>query len=220
MRNALSASLILLSTVFISKKEPLKFYLTVFLAAGIQAFSVIALPLYVLHNSRFRNFLIVSGLILALVVPLVGGFLPLMMGMLESFSHPAVTKALGYYENSFGVDAVKPYGLGNLFRYILIFYVIIFLKDDVRYDRFSAANLTVFAYGVGLYTILSSVSIFSFRANEAFTYLPLAILFPFVVSASTAQLKIPIYMFIIAYCLFFMKGAFYISAPYQNLLLK
>ena len=219
IRNALSAGIILMSIIFISSRRPLGFYFSIFIASGIQIFAITALPLYIIHNNRFRFHILIVGLTVAMALPIIGGVMPFLIKFLEQLSGPVISKVIGYYNNSQSIDGVDPYGVGNIFRLFMILWLLCFFRKDLKRNPFSDASLTVLCYGVLLYTLLYSVSIFSYRANEAFSSLTLAIVLPFFVASINKYFRMPVYFVAVSYCLFYMYIAFKVNVmPYQNAL--
>ncbi len=220
MRNGLAAAFILLSIVFIYRQKPVKFYLTILLAAGVQVFAILALPLYAIHNSRYKQSIIIGGLVLSLVLTQTGGLASFAVSLLEPFSSPLTSKVLGYYTRQHEISIVNPFGMGNILRFTIILGIFIFLKDQLKRNPFTDASLTVFSYGVILYTLLFSVSTFAHRSTEAFSLLTLAILLPFVVHSMPKHLKIPTLLLSVTYCLYFMHNSFLQNEPYKTIFFK
>ena len=221
IRNALAASLFLLALHYASIKN-LKLYLMVlFVAFGIQAYALIALPIYWIVNMRSNRLVILALLLTAYPAAIASPFIiTLLLDILPSFPYGDIfaSRIRGYY--------LGEREAGNFFSPLVFLNICFgFLSASLFYRRLSeqepfyVACLTSYVVGLFLYLAFHAVPEMSDRSLELLSWLPLAILLPAVMSflrfSMRAVLWAPVHIFLVGFILIRINTA----GEYQNVLM-
>ena len=210
IRNALASSFVLLSVIFAVKRRPL-FYLACFSAAFlVQAFSIVALPLYVLINNRVKPVrLLKLALVIALMSPLVGGITHHIITLLTGQSGAMISRLMSYYSQD------EPYGLGGLgILYLTVGLIALIFSNRFVHDRY------LFAYGLSAYFLFSDVATIGMRASDMFVINSLPMILCLMTSKFFGYQRFIPYFFAVAFGALYFVFSLGFPEPYQSILFE
>lgn len=191
IRNGLAGAILLFSVMPIIKRDVFKFVLVVLAAFGVQAYAIIALPLYWLYPffARLKYNLILSLILLSLL-SFYGGIAELILnkvGASSLINERVMHKLEGYSERDVtNLSIVSITGIS----YVLISVLLILWKERVHERN---PVLTVFSmfhyYGVFLFLLFTGINTLNNRSLDLFsmTSLPFILVIPLLFSKGVTK---------------------------------
>lgn len=217
IRNGLAGGVLLFSILPILERDVKKFLIVVVIAFGIQAYAIIALPLYWLYPffTRLKYTLILTLIVLSLL-SFYGGIADLIltkMGASSLINERIMHKLEGYSEQEVtNLSIVSITGIS----YVLISISLILFKERIHqsYSLLSVMSLFHF-YGVSLFLLFTGINTINNRSLDLFsmTALPFLLTTPLLFCKGDSRLFGVVV--IISFCalrLYSNMSAFY---PYE-----
>ena len=174
IRNALASSLVMVATYYAVQKKLYRFLAFIFIAFGVQSFSLIGLPIYFIINNRINKTLVLMFFVLLVCVGLMLdglGSKVVMYGV--GIPEDIYSKLQGYYNSG------KAYGLGPLgYFYLLISFLALFFRKRIVSDPNLYGYYLVALYGISNYFLFRDIATLGSRASDMFTLSALPIVLP------------------------------------------
>jgi hypothetical protein len=211
LRGSTASSFILLSSLYIHKKNPIKYIFMVLLASGFHVFSLLALPVYWISNSRYSPFILILLLCCSYVFWVFGGVVDVFLNTFNEGQFGYIYKKIhGYYYIS-GSTEINPLGFGSIFHIFLILYCIFFRSELKKISGMFWPLFVFYAYGFLCYVIFFDLSLLAYRSLEIFSHTSLALIFAFVIYSKRGikRLAAIILLFLYSSFFFFQRIEYY-----------
>lgn len=203
LRGSISSSLILLSSVYVYRKTPVKFVFLILLASGFHIFSVLALPLYLIANSRHSTLILIVLLILSYIFWLGGGVVQFFLNNFDENVFGYVYKKINNYYTGDTVAQINPLGLGAIFHVLVIFYCIFYRFDLKKISGMFWPLFVFYAYGFLSYIMFFDLSLLAYRSLEMFSHACFALVFSFIIYSNRGIKKVSSIVLLFLYSSFF-----------------
>lgn len=168
IRNALAAAILLFSIEPILNRQPFRFLLIVSAAFGVQAFAIVAFPLYWLYPILRNKLLLTILLISAFAISTMGGAISGVLYALDFIPDQMFGKALGYYYSEMNVPLYYHPLNVSFFFFALVF---VWLSSALTRNLSVAPVLILFhAYSVAIYFLSFNFSIVAGRVFELLSF--------------------------------------------------
>lgn len=220
LRNGLAAGILLFAVRPIVERKLLKFLLVVLVAFGVQAYAIIALPLYWFYILciRFPKSVTLTLIFLAFL-SLSGGITKLIFDIINTISiiPLGVLHKLDGYTSSSGSRVVVLTFTGIV--YLTFSFIFLFFKDKILTISNEFAVLgSFYIYGLLLFLMFTGIDTLTARSLNLFSDLPLVILMliPFYLIKGFGRLSYLLFVFLFGF-LTLMKNINDFE-PYQNVL--
>lgn len=219
LRNGLAGAILLFSVAPILKRDVIKFVLVVVMAFGVQAYAIIALPLYWLYPLFLRMKYSLIFILLALsVLSFSGGVAELIMSKigLSGLVHDRMLHKLeGYSEVE--VDKLSITSFTGA-TYTLIMIVLLYYKGKIHatFPLLSIFSLFHF-YGVSLFLLFTGMQTINVRSLDLFsmTALPFLLVTPMLFSKGVS--KFVFFILIIVFCTLRFYANMGALSPYNTI---
>lgn len=215
IRSALASAILLFSIKPMINGNIGKFIFVVMMAFGIQAYAIIALPVYFLYRFFNRNYIVYFLLCFAFLVSLLGGISQYAISFFDGIGGEIFIKAKNYFSSY--DDAIHYHAL-NLsclfFAFVLYFY-----RDVIGGLNKAVSPLIFFhVYATIIYFMTMDFPIMASRTIEMFSFTSLAILLPFLAKIAKNESRVLIILGLILYSILLFYAASQSAEPYQNIL--
>lgn len=216
IRNAMASGILLVSILFAHKREPVKFFITLFIASLFHSAAIVGIVIYFLRHLA-KPALMAIALILSIGVAIAGG-----VGLLI----PEVASVLGFdsasrlvkYANSKYVGEGSFLRGTNLLHVAISLLFIYFYKPLVRKWSYNQLLVPMYVYGTVLMFLFVDYGIIWGRIREMLCIPAFVVVAPsFILLFKGNQRLIP-YFIIVAYCVMFFYLKIQDRAPYQSVL--
>jgi hypothetical protein len=216
MRMGLATTLVMLSYIYIQKRNIVKFYLTIFLAASIHAVTFIALSLYFITYIKNKYFYI-SILIVSLLISIYGGLGKVMATIISiTFPEAAISEALIRYSQDGVFPGMALFGGTYL---LLLFTAIIILLFKSKLEKINIYNrylILILIFGISLTIAFLDFGMVSYRIKDTLVIPTLCLLLPSFFYIT--KYKVLVTFIFLAYCVLFFISFGHIDMNYSNLL--
>lgn len=171
IRNGLAAAILLFSVEPLVKRQFFRFALVVFVAFGIQAYAIIALPLYWFYSiCKKRSGLIALGLIAMSVISLKGGVAEITLQTAKNigFIPPGIVHKLeGYTASSSGRISFLTY---TGFVYLIFAFLFLYFKDRLlKLPSHFFALAVIHIYSMYLFLFFTGIDTVTSRSLNLFS---------------------------------------------------
>lgn len=214
IRNAMIAGILLFAIFPLIKRNSLIYISIVLIAAGIQIFALIALPIYWIYPYLTNRKIVLYTLLFSFTIFLLGGifhYLAPLSSFLGTYIHDKIT----IYINSRGAIPL------NINTLSLIFFALIFtfIKEYyIEKKSFYEGLFTYYIYSVSIFLICSDLSIISSRIIDSLGSMALIILIPFLINKiESTKIKIIAYGLIVCFCIMRFIPMVKSMENYQNI---
>ena len=218
IRNALAAAILLFSIEPILRRQPVRFLLVVLAAFGVQAFALVALPLYWLYPIlRNRVFLTVC-LVLAFTISTLGGTMGIIFYLLDFLPSRMFSKILGYYYSEGNIALYyHPLNL-TFFLFALLF---VWFSPALTRHLHAAPVLVLFhVYSTVIYFLSFDFSPIAGRIFELLSFNSVIILSTQFALLLPKDLRLLYFLSLILYSALLFSSGVSGAAPYQNILFR
>lgn len=220
LRNGLAGALLLILVFPIIKRNVFQFFLLVALAFGVQAYAIVALPLYWIYPFFIRlKYCLILLLVSLSIVSFYGGVSDLILSILGAI--PFVPDRILLKVEGYSARDVAQVSIASVtgVTYVLIAILAILFKEKIHFkSRLLSAFSMFHFYGVALFLAFTGINTLNVRSLDLFsmTALPFLMLAPLYFSKGFT--KMFFLSLVLVFCglrLYANIEAFY---PYENIL--
>lgn len=181
VRNALASAVLLLAVKPIYHRRLLPFLGIVIVAFGIQAFAIIALPLYFLFP-LLRNRALVHGVLLfSLGIAISGGIMSYIVPILDDYSNVRIIRsAVSYFERNSSISLY--FNLYNILNITLSFIIVHYRRALSTVTKYAPVLILFHVYATVVYLLAFDFTMVAGRINELLWLNAVALLVPMLIT--------------------------------------
>lgn len=220
LRNGLAGALLLFSIYPIIERKLVKFLFVILLAFGVQAYAIVALPLFWLYpifkKARFSLIAILTALVF---LSFFGGISEIILSTIKSFSlvpEGIIHKLEGYTSSSSNRIVIFTITGSTYTLFSLLF--LIFKDKILKFSKEFFLFGVMHTYGLFLFLLFTGIDTLTARSLDLFsmTSLPFLLLAPLYFSKGITRLTFA--LVIILFCALKLYSIMPGFNPYQNIL--
>lgn len=218
IRNALAAAILLFSIEPILKRQPVHFSLIVLAAFGVQAFALVALPLYWLYPFLRNRVLLTVCLVSAFAISTLGGVISAVVHVQHFLPFQMENKLFGYYYSEGNFDLYYHPLNVSFFLFALMF---VWLSPALTRQMHAAPVLVLFhAYSTIIYFLSFDFAIIAGRIFELLSFNSVTILLSQLVLLLPKELRFLYILGVVLYSALLFSSVVMGAAQYQNILFR
>lgn len=198
IRNAMIAGIILFAIIPLIKRNSFAYISIILIAAGIQIFALVALPIYWLYPYLKNKKIAFLILLFSFLIFQIGGLFHY-LAPISSFLGPHIHDKISIYANNRGPISLNL----NTFSLISFAFIFISIKESyIKKKSFYEGLFSYYIYSISIFLICSDLSIISSRVVDYLGSMALIILIPFIIhKIESDKIKIITYFLIVCFCI-------------------
>jgi hypothetical protein len=216
IRNAMASALVLVSLVFIHRRQFGYFAALVLLASSIHVVALIALPLYVIVPLVGR-YLLLLMLLCSVAIALAGGIGSIVTEVARALGFDESARILRYADSQY-VTGIGLFGGTFIVHCVMSFGLLAFYRPLVRVWAYNESLIPVYVYGTALMFAFLDYGIVAGRIREMLCVPAITVLLPSTILLMKGNGRLVPYLFIVAYSLAWFIMLADDMAPYRNVL--